>query len=238
MAVSPKSYTQSEKRVFADVSIFGNHFWGGLDRSFSLINWQNRSLLKADVIINMKCNNEIHVNGLKFRVHPVYDQYAASACGKIVNIDQGRILLGNLSNANYLLCRLRVTNTKDWKMVLLHRFVYECYHGIIPDDLVIDHCNDDRTDNRLCNLQLVTPKENNIKAGKNRIRKSLPRPAVAINLTTGERYYFPSMNRVGKELGIEQKGVQFLCERIRRSAISNFDDYRRPVSSVGRAPVC
>ena len=125
-----------------------------------------------------------------------------------------------------MLCSVRARNTKKQKTVLLHRFVYECYHGIILDGLVIDHCNDDRTDNRLCNLQVVTPKENNIKAAKNRIGKSPPRPVVAINLTTGERHYFPSMTRVGKELGIERRGIQYLCDNIYRSVLSNYDDYR------------
>lgn len=91
---------------------------------------------------------------------------------------------------------------------------------------MIDHINDDKIDNRLCNLQLVTTKENCIKAGKNRVRRSPPRPVVAINLTTGERHYFPSVTRAGKELGIDPKLVQLVCERIRRSTRSNFDDYR------------
>lgn len=174
----------------------------------------------------MECKREIVVNGLKFRVHPVYDQYAASKCGKIVNIVRKTILLGNLSHTNYLLCRVRARNMRKLKTVLSHTFVYETYYGIIPDGLVIDHINDDRIDNRLSNLQLITPKENNIKAAKNRKGKSPPRPVVAFNLTTGERHYFPSMNRAGKELGIEQRGVQYVCDNIYRSVLSNYDDYR------------
>lgn len=81
----------------------------------------------------MECKREIVVNGLKFRVHPVYDQYAASECGKIVNIDREAILLGNPLNSNYLVCNVRARNTRKRKTVLLHRFVWECYHGIIPD---------------------------------------------------------------------------------------------------------
>ena len=81
----------------------------------------------------MECKREIVVNGLKFRVHPVYDQYAASECGKIVNIDREAILLGNPLNSNYLVSNVRARNTRKRKTVLLHRFVWECYHGIIPD---------------------------------------------------------------------------------------------------------
>ena len=30
------------------------------------------------------------------------------------------------------------------------------FNGLIPDGKVIDHINDDKEDNRLCNLQIVT----------------------------------------------------------------------------------
>ena len=132
----------------------------------------------------MSLSKNIVINELKFRVHPVYDQYAASKCGKIVNIDRKTILLGQLEHSGYLRCTVREKNTKERKRVQVHRFVWECYHGIIMNGLVIDHINDDRIDNRLCILQLMTTKENCIKAGKNRMTRSPPREVVAINLTT------------------------------------------------------
>ena len=78
----------------------------------------------------MEYKREIHVNGIKFRVHPVYDQYAASKCGKVVNIDRKAILLGKLETSGYLRCTVRAKNTKVRKTVQVHRFVYECYHSI------------------------------------------------------------------------------------------------------------
>lgn len=35
-----------------------------------------------------------------------------------------------------------------------HRFIWQCFNGIIPEGLVIDRINDNRDDNRLQNLQL------------------------------------------------------------------------------------
>ena len=43
------------------------------------------------------------------------------------------------------------------KNYLVHRFVFECYDGLIPEGMKIDHKNDIRADKRLCNCQLVTP---------------------------------------------------------------------------------
>ena len=42
----------------------------------------------------------------------------------------------------------------------LHRAVWECHHGQIPNGLMIDHINRGRADNRIENLRLVTAKEN------------------------------------------------------------------------------
>jgi hypothetical protein len=45
----------------------------------------------------------------------------------------------------------------------IHRLVWEAFNGKIPNDYHIDHKNADKKDNRLENLQLMTPKENVIK---------------------------------------------------------------------------
>jgi hypothetical protein len=46
------------------------------------------------------------------------------------------------------------------KTKLAHRVVWEAFNGEIPQGMEIDHINTDRGDNRLCNLRLVTSKEN------------------------------------------------------------------------------
>ena len=42
----------------------------------------------------------------------------------------------------------------------MHRLIWEAFNGKIPEGFQIDHINTIRTDNRLENLRLVTPKEN------------------------------------------------------------------------------
>lgn len=53
-----------------------------------------------------------------------------------------------------------------------HRLIYEAVHGSIPPGLYIDHVNGKRADNRIANLQAVTPAEN--------VARALERGAVAI----------------------------------------------------------
>lgn len=42
----------------------------------------------------------------------------------------------------------------------VHRLVYEAFYGPIPEGLQINHINEDPSDNRLANLNVMTPKEN------------------------------------------------------------------------------
>ena len=49
---------------------------------------------------------------------------------------------------------------KGAKKYYIHRFVWECFHRLIPDGKVIDHINNNKEDNRLCNLQLITQVRN------------------------------------------------------------------------------
>lgn len=56
-------------------------------------------------------------------------------------------------------CRKHTINgRKVW--MYLHRFVWEAVYGKIPDGMQIDHINQDKLDNRLSNLRVVTPAEN------------------------------------------------------------------------------
>ena len=71
---------------------------------------------------------------------------------------EGTILSG------YKVVSLREKEVK--KQCRVHRILWIAAHGIIPDGYVIDHINNDKLDNRLCNLQLLRPEENSTKAAK------------------------------------------------------------------------
>lgn len=70
--------------------------------------------------------------------------------------------IGSISGRGYLRAPLNVAGHQ--RFVYLHRVVYEATYGPIPEGLEIDHINGQKTDNRLCNLELVTSAENTRRA--------------------------------------------------------------------------
>lgn len=70
--------------------------------------------------------------------------------------------LGFIHPSGYVHINLSSNGVK--KQVRAHRVIYMAANGHIPDDMVVDHINNDKSDNRICNLQLLTAKENSKKA--------------------------------------------------------------------------
>jgi len=66
--------------------------------------------------------------------------------------------IGHLTNRGYYQVTVGYNGKK--KNFKSHRFLYECFHGKITDNRVVDHINNIRIDNRLDNLQLITQSEN------------------------------------------------------------------------------
>ena len=100
----------------------------------------------------------------------------------------------------------------------VHRFVWECFNNVIPEGKVIDHINNNKEDNCLCNLQLITQKQNCKKSAKERdytfaAKNHENRKCVkAINKDTNEVTYYYSMSAVQQHLGINSGIVKMVAE--------------------------
>ena len=98
-------------------------------------------------------------------------------------------------NNSYLGCMVREYAHRP-KGYFIHRFVWECFNGLIREGMVKDHINHQREDNRLCNLKVMTQKENCKKSAKNRdyafvkINHKNRKYVKAINLNTNEVTYY------------------------------------------------
>ncbi len=55
---------------------------------------------------------------------------------------------------------VKLYNKNKYKVSSVHRFVWEYFNGEIPEKMTIDHINNNKQDNRLENLQVVSNKVN------------------------------------------------------------------------------
>ena len=102
-----------------------------------------------------------------YQIRPIYDLYAASRDGKIIHIVKQIPNIGAKQQNGYMRCMVRKYGHKNQKGYFVHRFVWECYSGFIFDGKVIDHISDNKEDNRLFNLQLLTQQKNCKKSAQN-----------------------------------------------------------------------
>lgn len=127
--------------------------------------------------------SEIDLSQLKqFRNSP----YWASRDGKIYNLDK-YIELRQENSGSYR--RVQCNYNLNGKHFLVHRLVWECFNGSIPDNMDINHIDGNSDNNNLDNLELVSHKTNCQKAKHN------SKAIKAVHVTTGEIIYFDSLNQ-------------------------------------------
>ena len=177
--------------------------------------------------------NKIEIKNCVYKVHPVYNLYASDENGNIIHMVKEVPFIGKKHKSGYLLCMVRKHAQKGQKCYLVHRFVYECFNSLIPDGKVVDHINNLKDDNRLCNLQLRTQQENCKKSAKRRdytfaAKNHQNKKCVkATNSDTNEVSYYNSLYAVQQHLGINAGIVKMVCEKINgcKTGISKIDNH-------------
>ena len=139
----------------------------------------------------------------------------AGASGRLYYQKTKREIPQHKINSGYMMVNVpKPFGEKGRDKLLVHRAVWESFHGEIPANMESDHINDDPTDNRLCNLQLLTPSENCKKA----VRRpgwisGWHRPIVPVVATCLDDCYqkeFSSMNQAARALGVKSMCVSLI----------------------------
>ena len=150
-----------------------------------------------------KRKKRVIINGVKFYKHDVFDNYAASKDGVVINLKNKKIMKMSKNNSGYLNFSIYNKNLKKTKSCFQHRFVYEVFNGKIHPNFEIDHVNGNKTDNQKINLQLLTHNQN--------IEKSHNKPIVSTNIETGEERRFDSIKKASIELDINKATISNIC---------------------------
>lgn len=90
-----------------------------------------------------------------------YSNYEVFEDGRIWSYKTNSFLKPKINKGGYQTVRLADDNGKT-KLYLVHRIVYESVTGEpIPKGMQVNHIDENKTNNHINNLNLMTPKENN-----------------------------------------------------------------------------
>lgn len=87
--------------------------------------------------------------------------YSHDEWGQLIKIRGSGLIKPFPDKDGYLKYHLRQQGTTY--NIFVHQVIWLIFKGDIPDGLVIDHINDNRQDNNINNLQLLTVEENVVK---------------------------------------------------------------------------
>ena len=167
--------------------------------------WHDREI-KATISFIVDDDNDVEASCHDTR--PVI----ALSNGKLYNTRSKKEIRQQKRKNGYMIANIpKPMGAKGKETMYVHRVVWQCFKGEIPAGLQMDHINDVRDDNRLENLQLLTPRENSRKAAKRSgwipLKHRPVIPVVATCLDECQQKEFPSISQAAKVLAVRSKCI-------------------------------
>ena len=136
--------------------------------------------------------------------------YQVSNLGRVKSLNykctkEEKILKPKVCKKGYLMVGLYKEGKRRYYLV--HRLVAETFIDNPEDKPQVNHKDEDKTNNKVENLEWVTSKENNNYGTRTeKVAKSLSKPICGINIKTNERIEFPSTREAGRS-GFKQGNI-------------------------------
>ena len=163
-------------------------------------------------MIDSRAKQRVIFDEVKYYKHPIFSNYATNKNGDILSLKTQKILSMLKGTNGYLFFKLCDKKLEKPKNYLQHRFVYEVFKGVIPSCFEVDHINEIKIDNRIKNLQLLTPQKN--------CEKSNIKPIISTNIENGKEKRYISIKKASDELDIDFSYISKICRKICKSATS------------------
>ena len=168
-------------------------------------------------MIDLRIKQRVIIDGVKYYKHQDFSNYASNKNGDIINVKTKKNI--KMINCNGYLCfNIYDKKLEKPKVYYQHRFVYEVFRGPIPRWFEVDHINENKYDNRLKNLQLLTHKQNVIKSNS--------KPIISKNIETGEEKKFISIQVGSNELKISYSIISKICRKKGKTATSKKNGHK------------
>ena len=143
-------------------------------------------------------------------------KYQVSSEGRIWSIGRQKVLKPQTDRHGYKHVTLIAKNGKK-VTELIHRLVALTFLPNEDNLPQVDHINEDKSDNRVCNLRWVTAKENTNHGTRNeRIGKNQPTKRKIHNITTNIIY--DSIAEAQRDTGVPHQNIVKVCQGTRKTA--------------------
>ena len=163
-------------------------------------------------MFDSRIKQRVIIDGVKYYRHSVFTNYAANKNGEVINVKTGKTMNIKKGVNSYLLFTIYDKKLEKPFTYLQHRFVYEVFKGAIPRCFEVDHINNVKSDNRIKNLQLLTPRQNS--------GKSNNKAMISTCIETGKEKRFISIKTAAIELGIKYDHISKICKKKCKTAKS------------------
>lgn len=142
--------------------------------------------------------------------------YQVSSLGRVKSLISGKILKANTNRYGYKVVALYCNNKR--KTITVHRLVAEAFITNPNNLQQINHINEDKSDNRACNLEFATPKQNANHGTRNeRISKSKrnntynTKTVIQYTLDGDFIKEWSSVREIQRVLGFSQGAISSCC---------------------------
>ena len=129
--------------------------------------------------------------------------------------------IGAKNNKGYWQCHLISDDNKQWN-TKIHRIIWQSINGEIPKGYEVNHIDEDKSNNSITNLNLLSPKENtNFGTGIQRRaikqRETQKHKPIAGYNTIGELIYLFPSTREAQRNGFNSGAISNCCNGLRQS---------------------
>lgn len=132
--------------------------------------------------------------------------YQVSSFGRVKRIKSDRVLTGCKNTGGYIQVHLSKNNVVSNK--LIHRLVAGAFIPKSENKPQVNHIDEDKTNNRVDNLEWSTAKDNLNHGTRNeRSSKTKSIPIIAINLKSGDVEEFYGTNECARQLRLNHSHI-------------------------------